>query len=132
MTLFLFLVLGLVSVPDYPFHKQQREFNFVSLLTSPEVINLLAQIQDECNKAAVMSLFNTSVTKLVSLEEFEEIQTQTFTQVSRGGVRDKHMEQPAVVSVCIRQMQQLQIDFLETDELSKETCLGQGGICICL
>lgn len=133
ITLFLFLVLGLVSVPDYPFRKQQREFNFVSLLTRPEVIHLLAQVQDECNKAAVMSLFNTTITKVVSREEFEEIQTQAFTQVSRGGVRGEHMEQPAVVSVCIRQMQQLQIDFLETDELSKETsCLGQGDICVYL
>lgn len=119
-----FLVLGLVFIPDYPFRKQQREFNSLSLLTSPEVIHLLAQVQDECNKAAVMSLFNTTINKLVSLEEFEEIQTQTFTQVSRGGVREEHMEQPAVLSVCIRQIQQLQIDFLETDELSKETsCL---------
>lgn len=122
ISFFFFLVLGLVSIPDYPFRKQRREFNFVSLLTSPEVIHLLAQVQDECNKAAVLSLFNTTITKLLSLEEFEEIQTQAFTQVSRGGVRDKHMEQPAVVSMCVRQMQQLQIDFLETDEVSKETC----------
>lgn len=129
---FFFLVLGLVSIPDYPFHKRQREFNLLSLLTRPEVIHLLPQIQDECHKAAVLSLFNTTITKVVSLEEFEEIQTQTFTQVSRG-VRDEHMEQAAVLSVCIRQMQQLQIDLLETDELSKETsCLGQGGICMCL
>lgn len=134
MTLFFFfLLLGLVSIPDYPFRKQQREFNFLSLLTSPEVIHLLAQVQDECNKAAVMSLFNTTLTKTVTLEEFEKIQTETFTQVSRGSVRGDHMEQPAVLSVCIRQMQQLQIDFLETDELSKETsCLGPGGICMCL
>lgn len=111
MTLCLFLVLGLVFIPDYPFRKQQKEFNSLSLLTSPEVIHLLAQVQDECNKAAVMSLFNTTINRLVSLEEFEEIQTQTFTQVSRGGVREEHMEQPAMLSVCIRQMQQLQIDF---------------------
>lgn len=130
---FLFLVLGIVPIPDYPFHKRQREFKFLSLLTRPEAIHLLAQVQDECNKAAVLSLFNTTVTKLVSLEEFEEIQTQAFTQVSRGGVRDEHMEQAAGLSVCIRRMQQLQIDRLETDELSKETsCLGQGGICLCL
>ncbi|NXM42418.1 DYH1 protein, partial [Gymnorhina tibicen] len=72
---------GLVPVPDYPFCKQQREFNFLSLLTSPEVIHLLAQVQDECNKAAVISLFNTTLTKTVTLEEFEKIQTETFTQV---------------------------------------------------
>ncbi|XP_038005283.1 dynein heavy chain 1, axonemal [Motacilla alba alba] len=72
---------GIISIPDYPFHKRQREFNFLSLLTRPEAIHLLVQVQEECNKAAVLSLFNTNVTKLVSLEEFEEIQTQSFTQV---------------------------------------------------
>uniref|UniRef100_G1MWR4 Dynein axonemal heavy chain 1 n=1 Tax=Meleagris gallopavo TaxID=9103 RepID=G1MWR4_MELGA len=72
---------GLICIPDYPFGKQQAAFNFVSLLTKPEVILVLMQVQDECNKAASMSLFNTSLAKHVSLEEFEEIQTQTFTQV---------------------------------------------------
>ncbi|NXX67841.1 DYH1 protein, partial [Spizella passerina] len=72
---------GIVPIPDYPFRKRRREFNFLSLLTRPEAIHLFAQVQDECNKAAVLSLFNTTVTKLVSLEEFEEIQTQAFTQV---------------------------------------------------
>lgn len=43
------------------------------------------QVQDECNKAASMSLFNTSLAEHVSLEEFEGIQTQTFTEV-RGAI----------------------------------------------
>uniref|UniRef100_A0A8C5T8B7 Dynein axonemal heavy chain 1 n=1 Tax=Malurus cyaneus samueli TaxID=2593467 RepID=A0A8C5T8B7_9PASS len=71
---------GLVSTPDYPFGKQRREFKSFSLLTTPEVIYLLAQVQDECNKVVAMSLFNTTVTKLSSMEEFEEIQTEAFTQ----------------------------------------------------
>lgn len=78
---FFCLVPGLICIPDYPFGKQQADFNFVSLLTKPEVILVLAQVRDECNKAATMSLFNSTLAKHVSLEEFEEIQIQTFTQV---------------------------------------------------
>ncbi|NXL44771.1 DYH1 protein, partial [Podilymbus podiceps] len=72
---------GLIWIPDYPFDEQQADFSFVSFLTRPEVICLLTQVQDECNKAATMSLFNSTLDKHVCLEEFEQIQTQTFTQV---------------------------------------------------
>ncbi|NWU63519.1 DYH1 protein, partial [Pterocles burchelli] len=72
---------GLIWIPDYPFNERQADFNFASLLTRPEVILLLTQVQDECNKAAAMSLFNSALAKHVCLEEFEQIQIQTFTQV---------------------------------------------------
>uniref|UniRef100_A0A8C3K8B9 Dynein axonemal heavy chain 1 n=1 Tax=Calidris pygmaea TaxID=425635 RepID=A0A8C3K8B9_9CHAR len=72
---------GLICIPDYPFDEQQAYFNSFSLLTRPEVILLLTQVQDECNKAATMSLFNSALASYVCLEEFEQIQTQTFTQV---------------------------------------------------
>ncbi|KAM6325251.1 LOW QUALITY PROTEIN: dynein axonemal heavy chain 1 [Podargus strigoides] len=72
---------GLIWIPDYPFAEQQADFNRISHLTRPEVILLLTQVQDECNKAATMSLFNSTLAKHVCLEEFEQIQTQTFTQV---------------------------------------------------
>ncbi|XP_010013568.1 PREDICTED: dynein heavy chain 1, axonemal-like, partial [Nestor notabilis] len=72
---------GLICIPDYPFKKQEEDFNFVSLLKRPEVILLLTQVQDECNKVAITSLFNTALAKYVCLEEFEQIQTQTFTEV---------------------------------------------------
>lgn len=43
------------------------------------------------------------------------------------------MEQAAGLLVCIRQMQQLQINSLETEELSKETLwVEQAGICMCM
>lgn len=94
-----FLVPGLISIPDYPFDERRANFNFLSLLTRPEVILLLTQVQDECNKAAAMSLFNSTLTEHVCLEEFEQIQTQTFTQVSMGG---EHVEKPAKLSACVR------------------------------
>ncbi|NWW95122.1 DYH1 protein, partial [Rhynochetos jubatus] len=72
---------GLIGIPDYPFDERQADFNSASLLTSPQVILLLTEVQDECNRAATMSLFNSTLAKHVCLEEFEEIQTQSFTQV---------------------------------------------------
>ncbi|EMP33877.1 Dynein heavy chain 1, axonemal [Chelonia mydas] len=72
---------GLVQIPDYPFDEQRASFIFVSLLTRPEVILALSQVRDECNKAAAMSLFHSTLSKYGRLEEFEQIQTQTFTQV---------------------------------------------------
>ncbi|XP_034631618.1 dynein heavy chain 1, axonemal-like [Trachemys scripta elegans] len=72
---------GLVKIPDYPFDEQRASFIFVSLLTRPEVILALSQVRDECNKAAAMSLFHSTLSKYGRLEEFEQIQTQTFTQV---------------------------------------------------
>nr|XP_009665828.1 PREDICTED: dynein heavy chain 1, axonemal [Struthio camelus australis] len=72
---------GLIYIPDYPFDEQRGHFSFISLLTRPEVILALTQVQDECNKAATMSLFHSTLAKQVRLEEFEQIQTQTFTQV---------------------------------------------------
>ncbi|XP_035886761.1 dynein heavy chain 1, axonemal isoform X2 [Phyllostomus discolor] len=72
---------GLVSVPKYPFREQKEDFTFVSLLTRPEVITALSKVRAECNKVTTMSLFHSSLSKYSRLEEFEQIQSQTFSQV---------------------------------------------------
>ncbi|XP_053154302.1 dynein axonemal heavy chain 1 isoform X2 [Hemicordylus capensis] len=73
---------GLIEVPEYPFNEQREAFTFISLLTRPEVIMALVQVRGECNRTAAMSLFHSTLTKYGRLEEFEQIQTQTFSQVS--------------------------------------------------
>ncbi|XP_034961986.1 dynein axonemal heavy chain 1 isoform X2 [Zootoca vivipara] len=73
---------GGIDVPEYPFNEQKEAFSFISLLTRPEVIMALCQVRDECNKTAAMSLFHSTLTKYGRLEEFEQIQKQTFSQVS--------------------------------------------------
>ncbi|XP_060621830.2 dynein axonemal heavy chain 1 [Anolis sagrei] len=73
---------GLIEIPEYPFSEQREDFIFVSLLTRAEVIMALCQVRDECNKTAAMSLFHSSLTKYGRLEEFEQIQTQTYSQIS--------------------------------------------------
>ncbi|XP_037386166.1 dynein axonemal heavy chain 1 isoform X5 [Talpa occidentalis] len=72
---------GLVEVPKYPFLEQKEDFTFVSLLTRPEVITALSKVRAECNKVTSMSLFHSSLSKYSRLEEFEQIQSQTFSQV---------------------------------------------------
>ncbi|KAI5937324.1 Dynein heavy chain 1, axonemal [Manis javanica] len=72
---------GLVTVPEYPFCKQREDFTFASLLTRPEVIMALSKVRAECNKVTTMSLFHSSLSKSSRLEEFEQIQSQTFSQV---------------------------------------------------
>ncbi|XP_038627172.1 dynein heavy chain 1, axonemal [Tachyglossus aculeatus] len=72
---------GLVPVPEYSFPKQRRAFTFVSLLTRPEVISVLYKMQMENNEVASMSLFHATLSKCGRLEEFEQMQTQTITQV---------------------------------------------------
>ncbi|XP_053785531.1 dynein axonemal heavy chain 1 isoform X3 [Desmodus rotundus] len=72
---------GLVSVPRYPFREQKEDFTFVSLLTRPEVITALSKVRAECNKVTTMSLFHSNLSKYSRLEEFEQIQSQTFSQV---------------------------------------------------
>nr|XP_024648317.1 dynein heavy chain 1, axonemal isoform X2 [Macaca nemestrina] len=72
---------GLVSVPKYHFREQKEDFTFVSLLTRPEVITALSKVRAECNKVTTMSLFHSNLSKYSRLEEFEQIQSQTFSQV---------------------------------------------------
>uniref|UniRef100_A0A8C0W387 Dynein axonemal heavy chain 1 n=1 Tax=Castor canadensis TaxID=51338 RepID=A0A8C0W387_CASCN len=72
---------GMVQVPKYPFREQKEDFTFVSLLTRPEVITALSKVRAECNKVTCMSLFHSNLSKYSRLEEFEQIQSQTFSQV---------------------------------------------------
>ncbi|EHB12979.1 Dynein heavy chain 1, axonemal [Heterocephalus glaber] len=73
--------VGLVSVPMYPFRAQKEDFTFVSLLTRPEVITALSKVRAKCNSVASMSLFHSTLSKYSRLEEFEQIQLQTLSQV---------------------------------------------------
>ncbi|OCT85694.1 dynein heavy chain 1, axonemal [Xenopus laevis] len=72
---------GLVNVPEYNYAKSRAAFTFKTLLTLPEVIASLCKVRVECSKVSSMTLFHSSMTKCVRLEEFEQTQSQTFSQV---------------------------------------------------
>ncbi|XP_068109284.1 dynein axonemal heavy chain 1 [Hyperolius riggenbachi] len=72
---------GLVYIQNYPFATNRAAFIFTTLLTRSEVITSLCKVRAECNRVSTMSLFHSTLTKCVRLEEFEQTQSQTFSQV---------------------------------------------------
>ena len=70
------------EVPACPFDEKFDQFAFASLLTRGEVINAMSKVRAECNKVAAMCLFQAPISKSMRLEEFEQTQSQTSSQVS--------------------------------------------------
>lgn len=75
------LFTGCVPVPYSAYKKNQAAFIDNSLLVKPEVIRVLCEIWAASNKVASMRLFNIALISPLRLDEFENIQSQTQTQV---------------------------------------------------
>ncbi|KAI9209204.1 dynein heavy chain and region D6 of dynein motor-domain-containing protein, partial [Polychytrium aggregatum] len=68
-------------VPRYDFDKYQKQFSFSSLLTKPEVIKTMTKIRIESDKLWVTGLFVTNITKIVKIDEFEQMQNQSLQNI---------------------------------------------------
>ena len=68
-------------MPVYDFDDKFVKFSFRTLLTLGEVITALTRVRTECNKVAAMTLFQAPISKSMRLEEFEQAQGQTSSQV---------------------------------------------------
>lgn len=73
---------GTVEIPQFDFKMTKEIFIFNTIFTRPEVITASALAQVECLNAKEKYLLNFPVTKAVRIEEFEQIQLQTFQQSS--------------------------------------------------
>jgi dynein heavy chain len=62
------------------FAESLKQFKFQSFLPRTEIIEALTKVRTDCNRLAEVNIFNTRITKSVRLEEFEQIQTQSFSQ----------------------------------------------------
>ena len=69
------------DMPEYEFKKYQKDFSFVSFLTKLEVIKTLSKVHIECDKLLSNSLFLTSISKIVRIDEFEQMQNQSLQNV---------------------------------------------------
>ena len=69
------------NVPPFPYEEVRQKFQFLSLLTSTEVIDAMVRIKEECGRVSDMALFLTGSGKPLKLEEFDQAQGQTSTQV---------------------------------------------------
>ena len=69
---------ALVAIPAHECLAQKRGFAFHTFLSKKEIILGIIKVRTECNKALQLALFNTSFTKSVSAEEFEQAQAQAL------------------------------------------------------
>ncbi|KAJ8259834.1 hypothetical protein GJAV_G00174010 [Gymnothorax javanicus] len=72
---------GLVPVPDYPFQENRASLIRKSVLTQPEVIQVLCSVRAQCNRVAAMSIFHIPFTKALRLDEYEVAHSQTQSQL---------------------------------------------------
>lgn len=69
------------DVPDYPFREQRKRFAFITLLVKTEVALAISRVRTECFRVTSMSLFHVLAIKSMRMEEFEQTQSQTSSQV---------------------------------------------------
>lgn len=74
--------LGVVVVPAHDFANHSQEFSFQSFYTKTEAISAMVSTNIECLRLQKMNVFNTSVTKSVLLEEFEQLQSSNMVQLN--------------------------------------------------
>ncbi|XJO76015.1 hypothetical protein BDV3_006595 [Batrachochytrium dendrobatidis] len=78
---------GKIPLPMFDFVASKKSFEFASFLTKVEVIRTLAKVRIECEKLANTNLFATNITKIVKIDEFEQLQSQALQNV-RGTLKD--------------------------------------------
>ncbi|PRP75973.1 hypothetical protein PROFUN_01689 [Planoprotostelium fungivorum] len=77
------IYVGNMPIRDYDaveYQERNKQFKFQSFLPRTEIIEALVKVRGDCNRISNISLFNIKITKSVRIEEFEQTQTQTFTQ----------------------------------------------------
>ncbi len=87
------------DVPSFPYEEVRKKFQFLSLLTSTEVIDAMVKIREECGHVNDMSLFLTGSGKPLKLEEFDQAQGQASMQVSTVHVLIVHVH---MYSTCTK------------------------------
>lgn len=80
--------LGVVSVPPHDFPKHFSNFCFHSFCTKLEAITAMVKVNAECLRLHKLTIFNTTISKSVRLEEFEQLQNSSMMQLS-GFLKDK-------------------------------------------
>ena len=69
------------DVPPFPFQAVRDQFQFLTLFTSLEAVEVVVHVRSECSKVMEMNLFHTGGGKPLKLEEFETTQLQACNQV---------------------------------------------------
>jgi hypothetical protein len=77
------------DIPDYPFAKNAKEFSFATLYGKQEVLKTMPKIRAECDKLLLNGIYTTNFTKIVKMDEFEQMQMQSITSI-KTFLRDRY------------------------------------------
>ena len=79
-----------VQIPTYNLEEAKNNFDFATFLSKIEVIKTLSKVRTECDRLASSSIFSVNITKTVKLDEFEQIQAQSLTNM-KAQLKDRYL-----------------------------------------
>ena len=62
----------MIKIPPHNFAKKFSKFSFNTLQYKDEVIRAQQDIRKECNEVAQKDIYNLSITKALSVDEFKQ------------------------------------------------------------
>lgn len=78
---------GKIIIPNSDFPINKCNFSFITYLSKAEIIDSFVKIKDECNKLLNQCSFVTpNSNKTVKVEEFEQIQLQSFNLIKSSAI----------------------------------------------
>ncbi|KAL6609170.1 dynein heavy chain and region D6 of dynein motor-domain-containing protein [Neocallimastix sp. 'constans'] len=82
---------GKIIIPNSDFPINKCNFSFITYLSKAEIIDSFVKIKDECNKLLNQCSFVTpNSNKTVKVEEFEQIQLQSFNLIKSSAIEKKN------------------------------------------
>lgn len=72
---------AVVSIPQYDYKTVSKKFKFNTYFKQPEVLDTLKQIRDLSLQLQQQSIFTIPMKKTTTLDEFENIQTQSIEKL---------------------------------------------------
>lgn len=106
-----------IVVPAYDYNGQKEHFNAQAFVIHSAIVACLASVHNECDRVMALSLFNSSITKCVRLDEFQLLQSQAADQV-QGYLRNTW--QGACKLAVVNGLQSLGKGWFNLQEKSQE------------
>jgi dynein heavy chain len=73
---------GMIEIPAHNFPETFQKFCFSSILNKDQSIRAMQEIRKECNDVLVRDIFNPNITKPMRVDEFNQIQKSSTSQIS--------------------------------------------------
>eukprot|EP00947_MAST-08B_sp_MAST-8B-sp1_P002409 g2409.t1 len=106
--------MGVVDTPEHDFSEQFSSFAFHTFLIRPEVVHVLGQAQQECDKVLDRRMFNTTAKRSLKLDEFQSMQSTETRKLAKFLKEDWTAAITAVVRSGLQSVGKGHFDILES------------------